>query len=378
MTRLSASAEAMRGAAEAMTQASATVHHAATDTSDGAAKSSQDLASTAAAVEELTSSFAEIARQVDHRGRRLPPGGAAGGGQPGHGRGPGRLRPRASAMWCKLINNIAAQTNLLALNATIEAARAGDAGKGFAVVAGEVKALAAQTARATAEIGSQIETVRGVTEATIAAMNEIGGMIGRMDEVASAMAASVEQQSVTTREIASSVQAVAGATAQSAQAMGEVVRVAGQAGSASRDVLAGTAAIGSESGVLRAEVERFLLAVRTDAVERRRFGRRRYMPWRRSCWSRAAARSRRPSRTCPRAAPRCGASKPLRWAPTYRSNWQPRAGRWRPRWSGPKAAFSVSRSAMTRRCTSRSGASWRRRSGWRSDAPGRERAPQAA
>ena len=56
-----------------------------------------------------------------------------------------------------MIGAIAAKTNLLALNATIEAARAGDAGKGFAVVAGEVKVLAAQTARSTAEIARHIE-----------------------------------------------------------------------------------------------------------------------------------------------------------------------------------------------------------------------------
>ena len=64
MTKLSGSTGVMRGAAEAMTRASTTVHEAATRTSDDAGKSSQDLASTATAVEELTSSFAEIARQV--------------------------------------------------------------------------------------------------------------------------------------------------------------------------------------------------------------------------------------------------------------------------------------------------------------------------
>ncbi|WP_439580137.1 methyl-accepting chemotaxis protein, partial [Elioraea sp.] len=82
-----------------------------------------------------------------------------------------------------LIGEIAGRTTLLALNATIEAARAGEAGKGFAVVASEVKQLAAQTARATAEIGTRIAAIRDGTGETAAALATIGGEIRSIDTV---------------------------------------------------------------------------------------------------------------------------------------------------------------------------------------------------
>ena len=227
MTKLSGSTGVMRGAAEAMTRASTTVHEAATRTSDDAGRSSQDLASTATAVEELTSSFAEITRQVATAAEvsRMAVQRAEASQVTIHSLEESTTRIGDVV---KLIDSIASQTNLLALNATIEAARAGDAGKGFAVVAGEVKALAAQTARATSGIASQIDAARGVTQATIAAMTEIGSMIGRMDDIASAMATAIEAQSVTAREIAAKITAVSAATVQSAQAMGEVVLIRGR------------------------------------------------------------------------------------------------------------------------------------------------------
>jgi methyl-accepting chemotaxis protein len=58
------------------------------------------------------------------------------------------------------VNDVADQTNILALNASIEASRAGDQGRGFNVVAAEIKALAAQSKKAT----HQIRQILGETE----------------------------------------------------------------------------------------------------------------------------------------------------------------------------------------------------------------------
>ena len=157
----------------------------------------------------------------------------------------------------RLITQIAKQTNLLALNATIEAARAGEAGRGFAVVAGEVKDLAAESARAAEDIARRIEANQEQTASAVAVIEEIAEVVRRIDEYQSAIATAVGQQSTTTGEMsrqineaAASFQAIAGAVDGLAVGAEESSGVAQRL----RDDAAGVA---SMSDRLRAQVATF-------------------------------------------------------------------------------------------------------------------------
>jgi methyl-accepting chemotaxis protein len=112
-----------------------------------------------------------------------------------------------------MITTIAEQTNLLALNATIEAARAGEAGKGFAVVAHEVKELASSTTKATDDISRRISTIQDDAHQAITSMGDIIGIIDRINASQAAIAAAVEEQSVTTNEIGRNITEVASGAA---------------------------------------------------------------------------------------------------------------------------------------------------------------------
>jgi methyl-accepting chemotaxis protein len=272
LASLGASATTMRDAAEGMARAVERTRSGTASTAAGAEESSRNLAGIAAATDALTTSGDEIARQVARatQGAResMQRTEATGSTVRSLSEAVGRIGDVA-----RLIADIASQTNLLALNATIEAARAGEAGRGFAVVASEVKLLAAQTAKATEQIGSQIAAIQAATDEAVGAVHGVGEAIMHMDAVASAIAGAVEELGAATREIAASVQAVSRQNDDATGAMREVSVVAEAASGSSQAVLAAGGEIARVSGALQEEVAHFFAAMRAEEGERRRWER---------------------------------------------------------------------------------------------------------
>ncbi len=256
----SASTE-LEASATTLTKTAETAQNLSTTVVAASEEASTNVQSVASATEELTASVGEIGRQVQESSRIS--GEAVDQARKTDDRMT-KLAEAASRIGdvTQLITSIAEQTNLLALNATIEAARAGEAGKGFAVVAQEVKQLAAQTAKATSEISSQIAEMQSATQDSVAAIKEIGGTIGRISEIATTIASAIEEQGAATREITRNVQQAAAGTTQVASSITDVSRGAAETGSASSQVLSSARSLATESSRLKLEMGKFLETVR--------------------------------------------------------------------------------------------------------------------
>ena len=229
----------------------------AVSSTGGAEVAAQNVATVAAAAEELTASIAEEGRHIVEAqeivGRAVNQADSTRETVGSLGKATREIGDVVS-----LISEIAEQTNLLALNASIEAARAGEAGRGFAVVAGEVKDLANQTAQATDRISRQIKKLQVESDQSTEAIHAIANTIGEVGEITGQITGEAEQQQEATTEIAVSIQNANDSVVQVAEDMGAVTSAAEDTGTASQTMLEAAGVLQETTNELDTLVQKFL------------------------------------------------------------------------------------------------------------------------
>jgi len=268
MRGLSDNASVMRETAQTITRVTADASSRAGTAASATEQASHNVTAVASAAEELSASVEEIGRQV-----RQSAGAVEQTGQRTE-KSIAEIESLAAATQridgvLNLIQAIAEQTNLLALNATIEAARAGDAGRGFAVVAHEVKALAGQTAKATAEIGENVAMIQSSTRSAVDAVREIGGAVREINDVTSAIAGAVGQQDQATREISSNAQSAAQGNETLVANITSLRDAIGETDTAAASVLTAASSLTETAATLSREVETFFQNLRAGAADGR-------------------------------------------------------------------------------------------------------------
>jgi PAS domain S-box-containing protein len=120
------------------------------------------------------------------------------------------------------VNEIAEQTNLLALNAAIEAARAGEHGRGFSVVASEVKVLAEQSKRATAQVRQILGDIQKATNSAVIAAEEGTKSVGNAITVVNQGGDTIRSLADTISEAAQTASQISASAGQQAAGMAQI------------------------------------------------------------------------------------------------------------------------------------------------------------
>jgi methyl-accepting chemotaxis protein len=96
----------------------------------------------------------------------------------------------------------------------------------------------------------------------VQAVQEIGKTIRRIAEIATGIAAAVDEQNAATGEIARNVQQAAQGTAEVSSSIVQVAEGAAKVGLASTDVLDASSHLGRDAETLRSEVDSFLARIK--------------------------------------------------------------------------------------------------------------------
>ncbi len=252
---------AVEGAAATLGRAVSRTTHGAGEAEGASRGVSDKMLKVAATIEQLSASIGEISEQVAHTSAVSSDAVDSVQTAERFNQSLSEAADRIGAV-VSMISQIAEQTNLLALNATIEAARAGEAGRGFAVVAAEVKTLASQTGRATEDIARQIGAIQSAVADTVATIRRVGTTIRSLNQVGSAIAASIHEQTYATGEIAGNVRETSAHAEAALANIADVTAVAGETASAAERTREASDALIRESVAIERVVARFLEDVR--------------------------------------------------------------------------------------------------------------------
>jgi methyl-accepting chemotaxis protein len=120
------------------------------------------------------------------------------------------------------VNDIAEQTHLLALNAAIEASRAGEHGRGFAVVAGEVKGLADQSKKATAQVRQILGEIQKATNTAVLSTEEVTKGVTAANRVSAQASDTIKALADTLAEVSQATAQIVASAGQQAVGMAQI------------------------------------------------------------------------------------------------------------------------------------------------------------